>query len=48
LEEIDWDNVIGLGTMTLMLMVSLFDVDEIYIANIHQKFVEEWKKNNIK
>lgn len=46
LEKIDWDNVIGLGTMSLQLMVSLFDGDDAYLAEIHKLFVEERKKNN--
>jgi hypothetical protein len=46
LEKIDWDNVIGLGTMSLRLMVSLFDGDDAYLAEIHKLFVDEAKKLN--
>ena len=48
MNEIDWDNVIGLGTMTLQLMVSLFDGDDTYLAEIHRQFVDEVKKLNKK
>jgi hypothetical protein len=44
IENIDWDNVIGLGTMSLQLITSLFDGDDIYLSEIHKKFVEEAKK----
>ncbi len=46
MEDIDWDNVINLGTMSLQLMASLFDGDEAYLAEIHKIFVEEAKKHN--
>lgn len=46
IEEINWDNVIRLGTMSLQLMASLFDGDDTYLAEIHKIFVDEAKKNN--
>jgi hypothetical protein len=46
MDDIDWDNVIGLGTMTLQLMVSLFEGDDTYLAEIHRQFVIEVNKLN--
>ena len=48
MEDIDWDNVIGLGTMSLQLMTSLFDGDDTYLSEFHNKFVEEAKRYNKK
>ncbi len=46
IDDIDWDNVIGLGTMSLQLLASLFDGEDTYLAEIHRLFVDEAKKLN--
>lgn len=43
-ESIDWDNVFGGNTLFMNLLTSIFDGDDTFLKELHQKFIELWRK----
>lgn len=42
--SIDWNQVIGLKTLSLQLMLSVLGDDDSFLRNLHTRFVEEERK----
>ncbi len=42
IDKIDWDGVMGGSTLSLTMMLSIFDGDDAYLSTLHQQIIEAW------
>jgi hypothetical protein len=45
IEDIDWDELVGGSSLTLSIILSIFEGDESFLQELHSQFVEYWKKD---